>query len=73
MSSAADKSSFAQRSAGAISSPVPGFTIPALPDKIARIDPEGARQWQVNFQNVVDDWVKKQNSVAAQVDAAIAG
>lgn len=60
-----------QRAAGAVSLPVPNLVIPPLPDKIARIDPEGARDWVNRCNQSLADWVKKQNSVNLGITAAI--
>lgn len=60
-----------QRSAGAASLPVPSLVIPPLPDKIARIDPDGARDWTNRCNKSLDDWVKKQNSVTSGIAARI--
>lgn len=60
-----------QRAAGAVSLPVPNLVIPPLPDKIARLDPEGARDWVNRCNQSLANWVNKQNSVTSGVVAAI--
>lgn len=59
------------RAAAAVSLPVPSLVLPPLPDKIARLDPAGAKAWSAECNRNLADWVKKQNAVSGSITAAI--
>jgi len=71
MATTKEIANFQRRSEGKISYPVPALVIPELPDKIARIDPAGAKAWHREASKNLDDWVKKQNVVSTDISTAI--
>jgi hypothetical protein len=48
--------------------PIPQIEVPAMPDKLRRIDPTGHDQWVRAFNQSLQDWVKKMN-VAQQAQS----
>lgn len=65
MATAKEIANFQRRSTGVVSTPIPALVIPELPDKIARIDPAGAKQWHRQTTDAVNAWVEAQNSANA--------
>jgi hypothetical protein len=62
MASASDIASFQNRSTGVIVTPIPSLTLPPLPEKISRIDPEGAKAWHQSMTDAVNEWIQSQNA-----------
>jgi hypothetical protein len=52
----------AARSNSAAIQPAPAFELPALPDKIANIDREGAQQWIGEVNAAIANWVSQINA-----------
>jgi hypothetical protein len=42
---------------------VPSLTIPELPEKLRRIDPEGSAQFREKLQGEFDEWLQKLNTL----------
>lgn len=71
MASAAEISRFKNRSSvAAVTLPVPVFSLSALPSKIARIDPVGAKTWLQENNAAITDWINAQNTSNPEISAA---
>lgn len=60
-----------QRAGSAVSLPVPALVFPPLPEKIARLDPEGAKNWVNSINATLAAWIRGQNTVSGEISSAI--
>lgn len=57
------------RSTSAPVQPVPPFSLPPLPDKIANVDREGASVWIAEVNGAIERWVSQMNAANANLPA----
>lgn len=71
MATASQKQKLANRSDTSGAQPLPDLMLPELPEKIARLDPVGAKQWTTKANVAIKMWLQKVNVVNQNVASKI--